>query len=170
MSSTFCQKPIFFSKKVGYCLIGSSKKWYDDLNRITPNMKQNITHNKRHDLVANWQNSPIVSSEQKGRGGRLVVDPQTEILARFPSFDLSCHVGVGWKGSFPFQSWCWPQCGSIFSVVADFSYTPHKRTVCVCVRWKYRPVWCWACVQVTCHPCHPSFLTKYDVQFGLMEK
>ena len=32
-------------------------------------MKQNITHNKRHDLVANWQNSPIVSSEQK-RGER----------------------------------------------------------------------------------------------------
>ena len=58
-------------------------------------MEQNITYNKRHDLVTNWQNSPIVSSEQKGREGSLVLDPQTEILARFPSFDLSCRVGVG---------------------------------------------------------------------------
>ena len=32
-----------------------------------------------------------------------MLDPQTEKVARFSDFDLSCHGGVGTKGIFPFK-------------------------------------------------------------------
>ena len=103
-------------------------------------MKQNITNNKRHDLVANWQNSPIVSSEQK-RGER--ADCWIRKLKYWRAFQaLTFHVMLesDEKDLSPFKVDVGHNVDQSTLLLLIFLYTPHKRTISdVWVGWKYRP-------------------------------
>ena len=104
-------------------------------------MKQNITHNKRHDLVANWQNSPIVSSEQK-RGERAdwCWIRKLKYWRAFQALTFHVMLELDEKDLSPFKVDGGHNVDQSTLLLLIFLYTPHKKTISVLwVGWKYRP-------------------------------
>ena len=81
------------------------------------------------------------------KAGRLVLDPQTEKVARFSDFDLSCQGGVGTKGIFPFKGknmdqpnllmltndYLWGRKRAILSLLGNYRITFVYLRICIFV-------------------------------------